>query len=120
MVRNGGANVAGYDLPDGAVVTCLQGIANRDPDRWENPEAFDISRPGKQHLGFGFGLHSCLGLNLARLEVQILLDRLLDELPAWEIDGDVEWGTNWVLRGPLRLPLRATSTIRSNNSKATQ
>lgn len=105
-VRGGGADVAGTHLPDGAVVLCLLGAANRDPQRWDRPAELDITRPPRPHLGFGFGLHSCLGLNLARLEVQVWLDRLLEELPTWEV-AHVDWGTEWTLRGPVRIDLAA-------------
>lgn len=104
--RGGTASAAGIDLPDGSVVLSLIGAANRDPDRWERPAELDVLRPHQQHLGFGFGLHGCLGLNLARLEVQIWLDRLLDELPEWEVSG-IDWGTEWTLRGPVRIDLAA-------------
>lgn len=104
--RGGSAAAAGTDLPDGAVVLCLIGAANRDPQRWERPAELDIARPHQQHLGFGFGLHSCLGLNLARLELQIWLQRLLEELPDWTL-ADIDWGTEWTLRGPVRLDLTA-------------
>jgi cytochrome P450 len=92
--------LAGVRLPPGAVVTPLQGAANRDPERWDNGSAFDITRPPRQHLGFGFGLHSCIGLNLARLEVQVWLDRLLDLLPEFEVAREVDYGPNFQLRGP--------------------
>jgi cytochrome P450 len=105
-VRNGGAEVGGAMLPDGSAILTLLGAANRDPDRWERPEVLDIHRPHQQHLGFGFGLHSCLGLNLARLEVQIWLDRLLTELPEWEV-AELDWGGEWTLRGPVRIELTA-------------
>jgi cytochrome P450 len=104
--RGGTASAAGTALPDGSVVLSLLGAANRDPERWERPGELDILRPAQQHLGFGFGLHGCLGLNLARLEVQIWLDRLLDELPDWEVC-DIDWGTEWTLRGPVRIDLAA-------------
>ena len=105
-VRNGGAEAGGAMLPDGSAILTLLGAANRDPDRWERPEVLDIHRPQQQHLGFGFGLHSCLGLNLARLEVQIWLDRLLTELPEWEV-AELDWGGEWTLRGPVRIELTA-------------
>jgi cytochrome P450 len=92
--------LAGVRLPPGAVVTPMQGAANRDPERWDNGWAFDITRPPRQHLGFGFGLHSCIGLNLARLEVQVWLDRLLDLLPEFEVAREVDYGPNFQLRGP--------------------
>lgn len=98
--------VAGVQLKEGDTVMCLQGIANRDPQRWEDPDRLDIFREPRQHMGFGFGLHSCLGLNLARLETQIWLNRLLDELPEWRVES-VDWGGNWLLRGPFRLHVNA-------------
>jgi cytochrome P450 len=51
-------------------------------------------------------MHSCLGLNLARLEAQVWLDYLLDVMPQWNV-ADVDWGTNWTLRGPTHLYLSA-------------
>jgi cytochrome P450 len=97
--------LAGVRLPPGAVVTPMQGAANRDPERWDNGWAFDITRPPRQHLGFGFGLHSCIGLNLARLEVQVWLDRLLDLLPEFEVAREVDYGPNFQLRGPAAVYL---------------
>lgn len=105
-VRNGGATVAGHRLEDGEAVLCLQGAGNRDPQRWAEPQVMDIHRPPVQHLGFGFGLHSCLGLNLARLEIEILLNRLLDEVPDWQLE-EVDWGRQWILRGPIRIEMAA-------------
>lgn len=106
VVRGGGASIGGHDLADGAVIRCLIGAANRDPGRWENPDVLDVLRPTKGHLGFGFGLHNCLGLNLARLEVQVLLERLLDLLPQWRVT-DVRWADKWTLRGPATVLVAA-------------
>jgi len=101
-----GAEVQGVAIPGGAEVKILVGAANRDPSRWEDPHTFDIFREPRQHIGFGFGMHSCIGLNLARLETTIWLDRFLDELPEYELAGDIDYGTNFVLRGPLAVPIR--------------
>ena len=95
-------------IAEGEAVACLLGAADRDPGRWDRPDRFDISRPSKQHFGFGFGLHLCIGLNLARLEAQIWLDRLLDRLPQWRVAGDITYGVNFVLRGPSAVPIAAT------------
>jgi len=59
----------------------------------------------KTHLGFGFGRHVCLGLNLGRLEAIVWLNRLLDELPDWELVGEPDFGTNFWVRGPKRITL---------------
>jgi cytochrome P450 len=104
-VRAGAAEVAGVDVAEGDVVTCLLGAADRDPVRWVRPEAFDVARPAKVHFGFGFGLHRCLGITLARIEAAVWLDRLLDRLPAWELAEDIDYGINFVLRGPVAVPL---------------
>jgi cytochrome P450 len=99
------SEIQGIPIPVGSAMAPLIAAANRDPKRWEDPHRFDISRPPKQHLGFGFGMHVCLGLNLARLETEIWLDRLLDELPDFEVVGPVDYGTNFMLRGPLAVPI---------------
>jgi len=99
--------LAGILLSPGSVVMPFQGAANRDPERWDNASAFDITRPPRQHLGFGFGLHSCIGLNLARLEVQVWLDRLLDLLPEFEVVQGVDYGPNFQLRGPFAVHIAA-------------
>lgn len=106
FVKEGGAEVGGVSLPPGATLMALQAAGNRDPSRWENPQKFDIHRPRQAHLGFGSGLHNCIGMNLARLETEALLDRLLDLVPEWEIDGAVDYGTNFMVRGPSKISLR--------------
>jgi cytochrome P450 len=103
--RGGNATVGGHVLEDGDNILILQGAANRDPERWEDPDRLDIFREPRQHLGFGLGMHVCLGISLARLEAQIWLDALLDELPEWEAT-NVDWGTNWAVRGPIRLDIQ--------------
>jgi cytochrome P450 len=105
FVKQDGTPVEGVALPQGATVMLFQAAANRDPARWDDPTRFDIHRPQKAHLGFGAGLHSCLGLNLARLETELLLNRMLDEMPSWTIDGEVSYGTNFMVRGPSSIPL---------------
>ncbi len=105
-VRNGDASVAGATIAEGDVVTCLLGAADRDPHRWAAPATFDPGRPAKTHFGFGFGMHYCIGIHLARLETGIWLSRLLDRLPAWDVPDHVDYGINFVLRGPLAVPVR--------------
>ncbi|NOK58646.1 MAG: hypothetical protein GFH27_549301n324 [Chloroflexi bacterium AL-W] len=71
----------GVTIPKGAAVMPLLGAANHDPAVFENPEVFDIARTPNRHLGFGQGIHYCLGAPLARLETRIALKNLLERSP---------------------------------------
>jgi cytochrome P450 len=102
------ASVVGVAIPAGARITLLLGAANRDPRRWDRADRFDVSRPKLSHLGFAFGLHSCLGMNLARLEAQIFLSELIDALPDWEVHSPVDYGTNYAVRGPAAVRVCAS------------
>jgi cytochrome P450 len=70
---------------EGYVRTCL-GSANRDPARWEDPDRFDIFRESKPHITFGNGPHICIGMHLARLEMRMALETVLDRLPNVRLD----------------------------------
>lgn len=101
------AFVGSIRVPDARRITLLLGAANRDPARWEHPERFDVFRKKLPHLGFAFGLHSCLGMNLARLEGQIFLEELLVALPNWRVHGQVDYGMNYAVRGPSAVHISA-------------
>ena len=84
----------------------LLASANRDPDQFEDPEAFDITRSPNNHLGFGFGIHHCLGAPLARMEAQVALTSLVRRAPDVAVTTDrVTYKTNVVLRGMESLPV---------------
>ncbi|WP_169816229.1 cytochrome P450 [Nocardia miyunensis] len=99
------SDVDGVRVPRGAEVKVLIGAGNRDPERWERPDEFDIHREPRQHLGFGFGMHVCLGLNLARLELRIWLNQILDKMPDFELADAIVYGRGLGLRGPKSVPL---------------
>nr|MDT0666512.1 cytochrome P450 [Micromonospora sp. DSM 115978] len=80
----------GVHLPKGAVLHLGIGAANRDPDRWERPDEYDITRPLKRSLGFGGGPHICLGMHVARAEISVGVGALLDRLPNLRLDPDAE------------------------------
>ena len=76
-------------MPEGAKVLLLLGSANRDERVWERPDVFDVDRASTvQHLGFGHGIHVCLGAALARLEMRVSLEEILAVMPGYEIDED--------------------------------
>jgi cytochrome P450 len=78
----------GVTIPAGKPVFLINGAANRDPAAWTDPDKFDIDRDRSeaQNLGFGYGIHSCLGAALARMESAIALEKLLDFMPRYEVD----------------------------------
>jgi cytochrome P450 len=80
----------GVDLPQGSVLHLCLGAANRDPARWERPDEYDITRPPKPTLAFGSGPHVCLGMHVARAEMNIGINALLDRLPNVRLDPDAE------------------------------
>jgi cytochrome P450 len=82
--------LCGVAIPDGAVVHLCLGAANRDPARWERPDDYDIFRPLKPTLAFGGGPHICLGMHVARAEMTVAINALLDRLPNLRLDPDAE------------------------------
>lgn len=101
--------VSGVPLPEGAKVLMFLGAANRDPRHWESPDTFDIDRQTSGHVGFGFGVHSCVGQIMARLEGECLLGALARKVGALELTEEPELQLNNTLRGWARLPLRLTA-----------
>lgn len=80
----------GVHLPRGAVLHICLGAANRDPERWEHPDEYDIFRPPRPTLAFGNGPHVCLGQHVARAEMTIAIGALLDRLPNLRLDPGAE------------------------------
>ena len=78
----------GVDIPRGSVMTACIGAANRDPAVFENPDVFDIERAPNKHLGFGSGIHACLGAPLARMEAKIAIANLLHRNPNIRLAAD--------------------------------
>jgi cytochrome P450 len=75
-------------MPAGSVLEICLGAANRDPARWDNPDEYDLHRPLKGHIGFGIGAHQCLGMNVARSEMHVALNALMDAFPDLRLDPD--------------------------------
>ncbi|MDT3441533.1 MULTISPECIES: cytochrome P450 [unclassified Pseudofrankia] len=99
--------LGGVAIPAGSVVHLCFAAANRDPARWERPDEFDPSRPPGAHLGFGGGPHICLGMHVARAELQTAIDALLDRLPGLRLDEDADPPriVGMYERGPTSVPV---------------
>ena len=96
----------GTTVPAGSPILLIVASANRDRRRYEYPDVYDIHRADTQHLTFGFGLHYCLGANLARLEGSVALDELLNRFPEWDIDYDnIKLAPTSTVRGWERMPI---------------
>ena len=99
--------IDGNRVRKGVLVALVLGAANRDPERFPEPDRLDVGRSGNQHFAFGHGAHFCLGAALARAEAQIAISSLLSKFP--DFGGDVDrivWKRSMVLRGPTALALR--------------
>ncbi|MGW6137739.1 cytochrome P450 family protein [Streptomyces sp. NPDC055144] len=99
--------VGGTVIPGGSAVLVGLAAAAHDPERFPEPDRFDIRRDARGHIAFGHGLHHCLGAPLARLEGQIALRSLLDRAPALALDGPADdWLPGMLIRGVRSLPVR--------------
>jgi cytochrome P450 len=76
------------EMPEGAFVMLNWASANRDPETFEHPDQFRLDRSPNPHVAFGFGIHTCVGAQLARIELEVVARQLLDRLPDMELDGD--------------------------------
>lgn len=98
----------GTTIPAESAVLIVTGAANRDPRAYQNPDRFDIERTGPLGIGFGHGIHYCIGAHLARLESRIVFDELYRRWPELSVDTD---GVRWVhmsnVAGPSHVPVAA-------------
>ncbi len=99
--------IGGVELAAGALVTLCIGAANRDPAVFHQPDALNLRREGNKHLAFGFGIHQCAGLSLARLEGRIAIGRFLQRFPRFELSAPPVRGGRARFRGFLSAPFRA-------------
>ena len=98
--------VGDVELEAGDFVMLLVASANRDEHAFEDPGRFDVARSPNNHLGFGFGIHHCLGAPLARMESQVALATLVRRVPDLSLAGEITYKSNVVLRGMESLPVR--------------
>jgi cytochrome P450 len=97
--------LGGTVLPAGAKILLFLAAANRDPRRWDQPERFDISRQASGHVGFGFGIHQCLGQMVARLEAETLLEALLPRVAEIRLAGTPVRRLNNTLHAFFSMPV---------------
>ncbi|MER5181755.1 cytochrome P450 [Streptomyces sp. NPDC002896] len=103
--------IGGQHIAPGDPVLVVLAAADRDPERFAEPDTLDLARRDNQHLGYGHGIHYCLGAPLARLEGQTALATLLKRLPDLQLDADpddLRWRGGLIMRGLRTLPVRFT------------
>ncbi|MEU1309106.1 cytochrome P450 [Streptomyces cinnamoneus] len=91
--------IGGTLVPRGSEVALLFGSANRDPARFPDPGRLDVTRADNPHLGFGAGIHYCLGAPLARIELQAVFGELLRRAPRLRLVAEPQWKPGFVIRG---------------------
>jgi cytochrome P450 len=112
--------LAGVPIPAGTTLMVMEGAANRDPDQFPDPASMRLDREnGRQHVGFGFGVHSCAGAPLARAEGRVSLERILHRMHDIRIDASehgppddrrFHYTPIFMLRGLEQLHLEFTPT----------
>ncbi|MFJ8104845.1 cytochrome P450 [Streptomyces sp. NPDC096132] len=98
--------LGGVTIPQGARVWALFASANRDERKWERADEFDFRRNPLDHLGFGYGVHNCVGQGVARLELHALIHELLESVERFEFTGDPVIAENTILNTYAEVPVR--------------
>jgi len=100
------ASIDGQEVSEGDRVVMMYSAANRDPAVFEDPHQFDIHRAENPHLAFGYGIHLCLGANLARLEARVFFEEFFRTFSGVEITGPVQRIRSNMVNGPKKMPVR--------------
>jgi cytochrome P450 len=98
--------IDGYHIPAGTKVGLMFAAANRDPRYWDRPDEYLIDRDLRHSLGWGYGVHGCVGRVLATMEAQAFLGALVDQVEQFEIAGEYEPWMTTVGHGPIKQPVR--------------
>jgi cytochrome P450 len=97
----------GEVMKAGDFVCLAYGSGNRDERRFPNPDVYDIARKPRGHLGFGSGVHTCLGTQVGRLVTRVLFETMHGRVRDYErVEGDLSWMPSTTFRSPLRLEMR--------------
>lgn len=99
--------VGGQVIPAGSPVALMFGSANRDPDAFADPDEVDLERSPNPHMTFGWGTHRCMGEQLARMEIEIVIQAVMQRMPDYELDGETE-PSFWPSIGLHKYPVRFT------------
>lgn len=97
--------LGGVVMPKGTLITIGIGAANRDPEQFPGPDRFDVARSPNRHLAFASGIHVCAGMNVARLEGRIAIERFLARYPDYKLDGEPIRSPRARFRGFVSLPV---------------
>jgi cholest-4-en-3-one 26-monooxygenase len=98
--------LGGQQIKEGDKVVFWHTSANRDERAFENPDTFDVTRSPNNHIAFGGGgPHFCLGANLAKMEITVMFDRLLERLPDMRLDGEVQRLQSNFINGTKHIPI---------------
>ena len=100
--------ISGTKIEKGSRVMVIYGSANRDETYWVEPDRFDITRNVRKHVGFGHGVHLCMGMHLARREMINLLEAMRTRVARWELNGTPEIQMNNSIRAFSKLPIKIT------------
>jgi cholest-4-en-3-one 26-monooxygenase len=107
------STLSGTDIKEGDKVVFFHASANRDEDVFDDPDTFDVGRSPNPHIAFGGGgPHFCLGTNLARMEIRVMYEHLLDRMPDIRQDGDVRRLQSQFINGVKHLPVAFTPAAR--------
>jgi cytochrome P450 len=98
--------IDGVTIPKGERCGLMFAAANRDPRKWQDPDRFDVKRDNRGHVGWGYGVHSCVGRVLAGLEADALLGAVAEHIERFESAGDPEPWMTTIGHGPAKLPVR--------------
>lgn len=98
--------LAGRSIKEGDKVVMYFGAANRDPEKFDDPEVLDLSRSPNEHIAFGTGPHGCLGQHIARIEIDAMLREVLTRMDRFELAAPPQWLASNFISGPKTMPIR--------------